>query len=86
MTKTQELQKINLIKMIIALHDNKLLNDIENFINSKTNTDTKFAIRTISGKYLTENEYKNRIYTISDEVKNGKYIKHSELLKEIENE
>ena len=81
-----ELQKLNLINLIISLQDYEILNEIENLISVKTSNNSKFVVKTITEKELTEDEFQNHIYTIRNDVKNGKYIKHSEILKEIENE
>ena len=81
-----ELQKLNLINLIISLQDYEILNEIENLISVKTLNSSKFVIKTITGKELTEDEFQNHIYSIRNDVKNGKFIKHSEILKEIENE
>ena len=81
-----ELQKLNLINIIISLQDYEVLSEIESFINVKTLNKSKLVQETITGDTLTVEEFQEHIYLIRNDVKNGKFINHSEILKEIENE
>ncbi len=85
MKTNTELQKINLIRLIISLQDYEVLNEIENFISIKISNKPEDSYKT-TGKYLTKEKFQEHIYSIQDEVKNGKFINHSEILKEIEDE
>lgn len=86
MKTNTELQKINLIRLIISLHDYDVLKEIENFISIKASNKSEYSYKTTTGKYLTKEKFQKHIYSIQDEVRNGKFINHSEILKEIEEE
>lgn len=73
-----EHQKINLIKLILSLHDGKVLDEIENLITSKIETSDEI--------FFSVDDYKKHIYEIQKEVQEGKYIEHNVLVSEIADE
>ena len=54
--------------------------------NSSIEENIEYVAQTISGKQLTKKEFQEHIYSISSDVKNGNYISHEEMLKELDNE
>lgn len=80
-----EVRKLEMIKLIVNMQNDKLLTDFEIYFKKKLSKNNKIIAFTVTGKPLTIKDYQENIYKLSDEAKSGKYIKHSEVLKEIEN-
>jgi len=86
----QIIERANILAIRQGLSLNKVLESyLQLFIsneNSLNENYIEYVAQTISGKQLTKKEFQNHIYSISTDVKNGNFINHEEMLKELENE
>ncbi|MBF31564.1 MAG: hypothetical protein CL529_10360 [Aequorivita sp.] len=61
--------------------DENLLQEINRFINEYE--DGEIVAYTVSGKPLTRSDYKKEIQIAEEQIKNGQYISHEDLIEEI---
>ncbi len=61
--------------------DENLLQEINRFINEYE--DEEIVAYTVSGKPLTRSDYKKKIQMAEEQIKNGQYISHEDLIEEI---
>lgn len=81
MKESIEARKINLIKFILSIKSNETLNEIETFLNQKIIKISDFISETET-EQISKKDFQNHIEKIRKDVEKGKYIEHSEILKE----
>lgn len=78
--------KIELVKRILEVNTESVLNKIKEILSSETNfASDEIVAYTTKGEALTIEEYKSEIQKGLDDIAAGRVISHADLLNEIKN-